>query len=123
MANLDLENNPELIASNKIEGTPVFDNDGARLGAIHALMVDRRSGLVTFAEVRVGGLMGIGSDHQLLPGSQLDFDEELNGYVLEGDEETAQKAGPGQPISRFNYAIGAEPIGHYGLGGPDETMK
>ena len=119
----DLGNNPELIASNKIEGTPVFDSDGERLGTIHALMVDKRSGRVTFAEIRMGGLMGIGSEHQLLPWNQLDFDEELDGYLLESDEDTPQKAGPGQAVSRFNYAVGSEPIGHYGLEGPDETVK
>jgi hypothetical protein len=119
----DLENSPELIASNLIEGAPVFDNDGARLGVIHALMIDRRSGRVTFAEIRVGGLMGIGSDHGLLPWNRLDFDEDLGGYVLESGEDAPPAAGPGQAVPRFNYAIGAEPIGHYGLEGPDEPMK
>jgi len=119
----DLDQIPELISSSTIEGTPVFDSDGTRLGAIHALMVDRHSGRVAFADIRVGGLMGIGSEHQLLPWDQLDFDEELNGYVLEPDEDTPQRAGPGQVAERFNYAIGSEPIGHYGLEGPDETLK
>ena len=124
MALTDVEETPELIPSNKVEGAPVFDSRGERLGLIYALMVNKRSGQVTHAVLRTGGVMGIGADYQFVPWSSLDFDDDLEGYVADIEEETEPEAAPNpkQP-SDFNYALGTEPIGHYGLDSPEEPVK
>jgi hypothetical protein len=122
MAHIDIDETPELIASNQVEGAPVFDSQGQRLGLIHALMVHRRSGQVTHAVLRMGGVMGIGSDYQLVPWSSLGFDDEMEGYVADAEEEPEPQARPGKP-SDFNYALGNEPIGHYGLDNPEDGGK
>ena len=121
MAQIDIAETSELIPSNQVEGSAVFDSEGERLGLIHALMINKRSGQVTHAVLRTGGVMGIGADYQLGPWGDLDFDDELDGYVAEIEEEVVAP-GPGQ-ASRFNYALGTEPIGHYGLDGPDDSAK
>jgi PRC-barrel domain protein len=122
MANIDFDETPDLIPSTKVEGAWVFDGQGDRLGQIHALMVNKRSGQVTHAVLRTGGVMGIGADYQLLPWSSLDFDDELEGYVAEIEEEAGEPA-PRPSASHFNYAFGSEPIGHYGLDGPEDPAK
>ena len=53
----------ELIASNKVEGTAVYDLDGERLGTITNFMVDKRSGKAEYAVMQFGGFLGIGADH------------------------------------------------------------
>jgi len=119
MANIDIEETPDLIPSNKVEGTVVFDSDGQELGQIHALMVNKRSGQVTHAVLRTGGVMGIGAEYQLIPWSSLDFDSD----VEETEEELEQLGAAPNTASYFNYALGTEPIGHYGLDTPEEPAK
>jgi len=124
MTNIDIEETPELIPSNKVEGAAVFGSDGEKLGQIHALMVNKRSGQVTHAVLKTGGVMGIGADYQLVPWSSLDFDDDLEGYVAEIEEELERPVGaPPSAVSYFNYALGTEPIGHYGLDSPEEPTK
>jgi hypothetical protein len=38
-----------LIASNKIEGTPVYNRQGEHLGTVHHLMIDKITGQITYA--------------------------------------------------------------------------
>ena len=121
MANIDIEETPELISSSKVEGVAVFGRDGERLGEIHSLMVNKRSGQVTHAVLKTGGVMGIGADYQLVPWDSLDFDGDLEGDATE-IEEGQQPVAP-SASSYFNYALGTEPIGHYGLDTPEEPAK
>src|SRR5215472_9631709 len=102
MALTDIEETSDLIPSNKVEGSPVFGSDGEKLGLIHALMVNKRTGQVTHAILRTGGVMGIGADYQFVPWSSLGFDDNLEGYVAEVEEEAEQAAAPNpKPPSYF----------------------
>ena len=56
-----------LIASNKVEGTAVYDEDGEKLGSIYNFMVDKVSGQVEYAVLQFGGVFGLGSDYYPLP--------------------------------------------------------
>ena len=49
-----------LIASNKVEGTAVFNRQGERLGSVYNFMVDKRSGQVEYAVMSFGGFLGMG---------------------------------------------------------------
>ena len=51
-----------LIASNKVEGTPVFNRAGERLGEVYNFMVDKFTGQVAFAVMSFGGFLGIGEE-------------------------------------------------------------
>ena len=90
-----------LIASNRVEGTAVFNRDGEQLGRIHYFMVDKISGRVPYAVMSFGGLFGIGDNHYPLPWSVLDYDPERGGYVVDLDRETLSN-GP-------NFRAGEEP--------------
>ena len=48
-----------LIASNKVEGTAVYNREGERLGSVHHFMVDKRSGQAEYAVLSFGGLFGL----------------------------------------------------------------
>jgi len=47
----------ELIASNKVEGTAVYNRQGERLGTVYNFMVGKRSGQVAYAVMSFGGLL------------------------------------------------------------------
>ena len=45
----DLDYAHELISSRRVEGTNVFDADGKKLGTVHSVMINKRSGQVAYA--------------------------------------------------------------------------
>ncbi len=94
MADTDIEidETADLIASNKVEGTTVYDNDDERLGTITNFMVDKLTGQVEYAVLSFGGLFGLGSNHYPIPWDRLSYSEELGGYVVDIDKETLEGA-------------------------------
>ena len=81
-----------LIASNKVEGTAVYDRDGEKLGTIYNFMVDKRSGNVEYVVLQFGGLFGLGSDYYPLPWDKLTYDTNEGGYVVDLDREILEGA-------------------------------
>lgn len=105
-----------LIASNKVEGTAVYDNDGEKLGSIYNFMVDKRSGHVEYAVLQFGGILGVGSDYYPLPWEKLAYDTDEGGYVTDIDKATLEGApryAAEEP--RFDRAYGEQVHGYYGL--------
>jgi hypothetical protein len=62
-----------LIASDKVQGTNVYNTAGDNLGAIHDLMIDKPSGKVAYAIMSFGGFLGIGNQYHPLPWSVLNM--------------------------------------------------
>jgi sporulation protein YlmC with PRC-barrel domain len=122
MADIARDETSELIASNKVEGTTVYNPDGEKLGSIHNFMVDKRTGQVEYAVLQFGGLLGIGTDYYPLPWEVLEYDEEQGGYVVEIDKDALKDAphfgAKEAPV--FGPAYGAEIYGAYGLEYPIE---
>ncbi|AWN40814.1 PRC-barrel domain-containing protein [Methylobacterium durans] len=88
-----------LIASNKVEGTTVYNGAGEHLGAVHNFMVDKVSGQVAYAVLAFGGFLGLGESHYPLPWRALTYSVELGGYVVDLDRDTlagAPSHGPGE---------------------------
>ena len=71
-----------LIAASRVNGTSVYDNDGHRLGSIHDVMLDKRTGQASYAIMSFGGFLGMGETYHPLPWSQLRYDVSLGGYVV-----------------------------------------
>ena len=76
-----------LIASDKVEGTAVYNRKGERLGDVHNLMIDKYSGQVAYAVMSFGGFLGIGESYHPLPWKVLDYDTTKGGYVVDLDKE------------------------------------
>ena len=74
-----------LIASNKVEGTAVYNRQGERLGSVYNFMVDKRSGQVDYAVMSFGGFLGIGESYHPLPWAALKYDTSMGGYVVDID--------------------------------------
>ena len=56
-----------LIASDKVQGTNVYNATGDNLGSIHDIMIDKPSGQVVYAIMSFGGFLGIGNQYHPLP--------------------------------------------------------
>lgn len=71
------------IASDKVEGTPVYRANGDKVGKIERVMLDKRSGTAAYAVMTFGGFLGIGDDYYPVPWKLLRYNEQLGGYEAE----------------------------------------
>jgi hypothetical protein len=69
-----------LIASDRVEGTTVYDPSGKSIGSILRLMIEKQSGKVAYAVMSFGGFLGMGQDTHAIPWNKLDYDTSLGGY-------------------------------------------
>lgn len=109
-----------MIASDRVEGTKVYNLAGEKLGAIHNFMVEKRSGQACYAVMEFGGFLGIGNEYYPLPWDMLNYDPDLDGYVVDIDESRLEGAPNYAPnISPvFSDAYGRGIFGYWGLAYP-----
>ena len=69
-----------LIESDRVEGTTVYDPQGASIGTIKRLMIEKITGGVAYAVMSFGGFLGLGESHYPVPWSALRYDTSLNGF-------------------------------------------
>ena len=82
----------DLIASDKVEGTAVYDRRGERLGSVYNFMVGKRSGQVAYAVMSFGGWLGMGESYHPLPWNTLTYDTDLGGYVVSLNKDRLRSA-------------------------------
>lgn len=106
-----------LIASNKVEGTAVYNRQGERLGTVDNFMVDKRSGRVEHAVMSFGGFLGMGESYHPLPWKLLTYDTDRGGYVIDLDKSTLEGAPSYQQGAepRYDREYGEQVYGYYGM--------
>jgi hypothetical protein len=107
-----------LIASDKVEGTAVYDPHGNRLGSVYNVMIDKYSGQVAYAVMSSGGFLGIGERHDPLPWRMLTHHTGPGGYVVDVTREQLEKApsyGRDEAPWSSNPDCGRDVHSHYGL--------
>ena len=57
---VETDETSNLISSDKVDGTAVYNREGEKLGSIHTLMIEKTAGKVTYAVMSFGGFLGIG---------------------------------------------------------------
>ena len=82
----------DLIASDKVEGTAVYNGTGDRLGTVYNFMVDKHSGQVAYAVLSFGGFLGMGSSYHPLPWKELTYQPSQGGYVVNLTREQLEGA-------------------------------
>ena len=82
----------DLIASDKVEGTKVYDLAGEHIGSVDRILIEKRSGKVSYAVLSFGGFLGIGDNHYPLPWSKLNYDERLGGYRVDVSKDQLEGA-------------------------------
>lgn len=90
--NIATDETNRLIASDKVEGTSVYDPSGEKLGSIQNFMVDKRSGQADYAVLQFGGFLGIGSDYYPIPWNMLEYKTDMGGYVVDVDKSRLEDA-------------------------------
>ncbi|PWW04070.1 PRC-barrel domain protein [Hoeflea marina] len=106
----------DLIASDRVEGTKVYDREGNHIGRIEKLMLEKRGGRVSYAVLSFGGFFGIGDDHYPLPWAKLDYDESLEGYRVDISKEQVTGAPKYDRNEAYDWTpdVGRSVYEHYG---------
>lgn len=81
-----------MISANKVEGTPVYNLQGEKLGEIKDVMIGKLDGKVSYAVMSFGGFMGIGNEYYPMPWDKLDYEESQGGYVVNMSKEQLENA-------------------------------
>ena len=112
-----------LLASNKVDGTKVATRDGAALGSVQSLMINKRTGAATYAVLRLGGFLGMGKSYYPLPFELLSFDPVADGYVVTADRRLLE-GGPSwsNNAPAFNQAYADRVSNYYGVAPVDLSI-
>jgi len=81
-----------VISSDKVEGTSVYNTAGEKLGSIDDLMIDKISGQVDYAVLEFGGFLGMGTDRYPIPWKVLKYSTDKGGYVVPLDKTRLERA-------------------------------
>src|SRR3546814_16561651 len=73
----------ERISSRRVEGTPVYNRKDERLGAIHSVMIEKKSGKVAYAVLSFGGLLGMKEHVHPVPWEMLTYDVDMDAYLVD----------------------------------------
>lgn len=82
----------DVISSDRVEGTNVYNVSGDKLGSIDDLMIDKLSGQVRYAVMEFGGFLGMGTDRYPIPWNMLKYDTSQDGYVVPLDKAQLEGA-------------------------------
>src|SRR5688572_7543740 len=100
-----LDHQHRLISSRRVEGTPVYNRSEQRLGAIHSVMIDKKTGQVAYAVLSFGGIFGLGEQVHPVPWEVLNYDVDLDAYVVDLTREQLE----GAPSLRLDQADRPQP--------------
>ena len=108
----------DVISSERVEGTAVYNAAGDKLGSIDELMINKRSGKVEYAVLEFGGFLGMGTDRYPLPWSVLTYDTDKDGYVVPLTKEQLEGAPRYTDNSAPDYTpeYGRQIGSYYGVG-------
>jgi sporulation protein YlmC with PRC-barrel domain len=90
----------DLIASDRVEGTPVRSTDGSMIGTIERVMIDKFTGKVAYTVLSFNGSVGTGKRYLPIPWSRLTYDRKLAAYHLDLTESQLSALSHG---SDFDY--------------------
>ena len=81
-----------LIGSDKVDGTAVYGADQRKIGSVERVMIDKLSGKVAYAVISYGGFLGMGEEYYPTPWSNLKYDTNLGGYLVNLTKDQLEQA-------------------------------
>jgi sporulation protein YlmC with PRC-barrel domain len=87
-----VDHSHQLISSARVEGTPIYSQQGERLGTVHSVMIHKVTGQVAYALLSFGGFLGIGAHVYPVPWEKLHYEEDRRGYVVDINREKLENA-------------------------------
>lgn len=79
---------PDAVKIADLQGQPVLDQEGSELGNVSELVIDMRTGCITYAVVSTGGFLGIGDQLFAVPWHAFVMDQ--GHFVLQGPRQSLE---------------------------------
>ena len=92
-----------LIASDRVEGTPVRRPNGEKVGTVQRLMIDKLSGNVAYAVLSFGGFLGMGRKHVPIPWARLKYDLAQEAYLVDMTDQELRHAPGYEADAEFDW--------------------
>jgi sporulation protein YlmC with PRC-barrel domain len=83
---------PEIMGADTLVGNDVYNQKGENLGDIKEIMLDMRSGKVSYAVLSFGGLLGMGETLFAVPWSALKLDTKKKRFSLDVPKDRLKNA-------------------------------
>ncbi len=83
---------PHLMGADTLVGNDVYNTESEDLGDIKEIMLDMRSGRVSYAVLSFGGFLGMGEKLFAVPWDALKLDTDNKRFVLDVDKDRLQSA-------------------------------
>lgn len=99
-----------LIASDRVEGTPVHRSNGQKIGTVQRLMIDKVNGTVAYAVLSFGGFLGMGRKHLPLPWARLKYDLAQQAYLADVTDEELSHAPDYEADEQFDWGDRSQDI-------------
>lgn len=103
---------PDLMGAETLIGTDVYNQRKEDLGEIKEIMLDMRTGAVSYAVLSFGGFMGMGGKLFAVPWSALTLDVDDKRFVLNVEKDRLEGA-PG--FDKNNWPDMANPVWASGI--------
>ena len=104
-----------MVSSSDVTGTEVYGTDGAHVGHIEHLMIDKVSGKIAYAVMGFGGFLGMGEEHYPVPWNALHYDTSRNGFVTDITPKTLEGAPARRDDWHRDRTWEEETFRHYGV--------
>ncbi len=85
-------NIPRSLSASSLMKDEVYNSRGEKLGDLHEIMIDLRSGRASYAVLSFGGLLGLGEKLFAIPWPLLKFDLENQRIVFDVTREQLEEA-------------------------------
>lgn len=83
---------PHLMGANTLVGNDVYNRDAEDIGEIKEIMLDMRTGRVSYAVLSFGGFLGMGEKLFAVPWDALKLDTENKRFVLDVNKDRLKSA-------------------------------
>ena len=83
---------PRLMLASTLEGNPVINLEGEKLGSIDEIMLDVPMGRIAYAVLSSGGFLGVGDKLFAIPWNALALDTDNKWFLLDVSKERLEKA-------------------------------
>ncbi|MGI4733180.1 MAG: PRC-barrel domain-containing protein [Janthinobacterium lividum] len=109
-----------LVQANIVDTLKVEGRDGDHVGSVHAAMIHKSSGQVSYAVLSLGGFLGMGKSFYPVPFSLLNYDPVRDVYVVTIDKRVLE-GGPSwaNNAPTFDQAYADRVASYYGVSKTD----
>jgi hypothetical protein len=94
------------VPTDRLERYDIVNKKGDNMGQVETFVVDMRAGLITFALVNYGGILGISDKCFALPWAALEWHPQKREFILDMPEEVIKDA-PGMHKDKWLAALAA----------------